>query len=108
MRFNKGGLIACAAYALHFALFFGWALFALFADLKASAVLAAIAVFPAGLFWAGIAMLFRLNDFPFPIDSWMNSIPVYFVESLIILYFIGWSASARTAASKLQRDARRR
>lgn len=103
MRLNKGGLITCAFYTLYFAVFFGWALFA---GLKESVVLATIAVFPAGTFWAGMAFLLRTNDFPFPIDSWWNSVPVYYVESLVILYFLGWSASARTAASKMRRDAR--
>ena len=103
MRLNRGGLIACAIYTLYFAIFFGWSLFA---GLKPSVFLASIAIFPAGLFWAGVGALLGLNDFPFPIDSWLNSIPAYYVESLVIVYFIGWAASARTAMSKMQRDAR--
>ena len=35
-------------YTLHFAIFYGWALFA---GLKPSVVLASIAIFPAVLFW---------------------------------------------------------
>jgi hypothetical protein len=103
VRLNKGGLTACAIYTLYFVVFFGWALFA---DLKPSAGLASIAIFPAGLFWAALGALLRLNDFPFPIDTWLNSIPAYHIESFLIVYFIGWAASARTAASKMQRDAR--
>ena len=51
MRLNRGGLIACAIYTLHFVLFFGWALFA---GLKTSVVLASIAVFPVTVLgWRG-------------------------------------------------------
>ncbi|MGJ4946425.1 hypothetical protein ACQR1W_38120 [Bradyrhizobium sp. HKCCYLS1011] len=99
LRPNRGGLIACAIYTLHFAIFFGWAFFS---DLKASVFFASIAVFPAGFFWAGLGMLLGSNVFPFPIDSWLNSIPAYYVESLIISYIIGWAASARTSAAKIQ------
>jgi len=91
VRLNKGGLIACAIYTLHFAIFFGWALFA---DLKPSVGLASVAIFPAGLFWGGLSALLGLNDFPFPIDSWWNSIPAYYIESLLISYCVGWAFSA--------------
>ncbi|WP_315704568.1 MULTISPECIES: hypothetical protein [unclassified Bradyrhizobium] len=91
VRSNKGGLIACAIYTLHFAVFFGWAFFS---GLKASVFLATIAVFPAALFWAGLGMLLGSGDFPFSIDSWLNSIPAYYLESCVISYFVGWTCSA--------------
>ena len=103
MRLNKGGLIACALYTVHFCIFFGWALSSRPAE---SGFLSAIAVAPAGFLLAGLTALFSGSEMPFSIDSWLNSIPAYYVESLVIVYFVGLAASARTAVSKLRRDMR--
>jgi len=96
VRLNKGGLIMCAMYSVHFAVFFGWALLA---DLKSSDLLAAVAVFPAGLLLAGLGLLLGTHGFPFSVDSWLNSILAYYVESLIISYFVGWAASTRSSTN---------
>jgi hypothetical protein len=98
---NKGGLIACAVYSAHFAVFFGWAMSA---DLETSAFLAAVAVFPAGLLLAGLGLLLGTHDFPFSVDSWLNSMLAYYIGSLIIVYLIGWSASSRSSMSARRRE----
>lgn len=105
MRLNKGGLIAYAVYSVHFGVFFGWALLA---DLKSSALLAAVAVFPAGLVLAGLGLLLGSHEFPFSVDSWLNSIVAYYIESSIISYFVGWAASARSSMSGGRRERRSR
>jgi hypothetical protein len=96
VRLNKGGLIACALYTVHFCIFFGWALFA---GIRGSGLLSGIAVFPAGLLLSGLTALFGGSEFPFSIDSWLNTTPAYYIESLAIFYLAGWAVSALTMTS---------
>lgn len=102
MRLNKGGLIACALYTAHFCIFFGWALSARTAE---SGFLSAIAVAPAEFFLASLTALLGGSEMPFSIDSWLNSIPAYYVESLAMFYLIGWAMSALTRTSIVPDDA---
>jgi hypothetical protein len=88
VRVNKGGLIACAIYSLHFATFFGWALFA---GVKTSVFLVVIAIFPAALLFSVLEVLLGLT---MPVDSWMNNNLVYYIVSLLISYCAGWMVSA--------------
>ena len=101
MRLNKGGLIACALYTVHFCIFFGWALFA---GIHGSGFLAGIAVFPAGFLLSGLTALFGGSEFPFSIDSWLNTTPAYYTESLAIFYLAGWAVSALTMTAVIPDD----
>lgn len=97
MRLNRGGLVACAVYTLWFAGFFASS-FA--TDVKTGALLTSVSIFPAALFWSVLSAAIGSGDFPFPVDSWLNSIPAYYLESLVLIYLVGWAASTRTAATR--------
>lgn len=87
MRLNKGGLIASGLYVIHFALF---GCLSHFAGLKASVLLAEIAVLPAGMVLGPVWSALGLHDPPFEAGSWMNSYLFYFPVSLFISYMLGW------------------
>ncbi|WP_456713832.1 hypothetical protein [Bradyrhizobium sp. USDA 4353] len=87
MLLNKGGLIASALYIVHFLLFSS---LSYFAGLKASVLLAEMAVLPAGLILGWVWLAFGLHDPPFDTESWMNSYLFYFPVSLLISYLFGW------------------
>jgi hypothetical protein len=74
VRLNKGGLIACALYTVHFCIFFGWALLA---DFRGAGVLSGTAVFPTGFLLSGLTALFGGSEFLFSIDSRLSLIPAY-------------------------------
>jgi hypothetical protein len=96
VRLNRGGLIACAIYTLHFAIFFGWALFA---GLKASVFLIVIAIFPAALLFSLLEVLLGVE---MSVDSWMNSNFIYYLVSLLVSYCVGWMSSAIVSRSAVQ------
>ena len=100
VRLNKGGLIACPLYTVHFCAFYGWALSSRPAE---SAFLSAIAV-PAVFLLAGLSALFGGSEMPFSINSWLNSIPAYYVESLVIFYLVDWGMSALARTSVVPDD----
>jgi hypothetical protein len=93
VRLNKGGLILSAFYTVYFCIFFGWAWFA---DFKSSAFLSGISVIPAELFLAELGKLLGFPEYPFSIDSRLNTMPAYYIESVIISYLAGWAISALT------------
>ena len=101
MRLNKGGLIACALYTVHFCIFFGWAFFA---GIRGSGFLIGVAVFPAGFLLSGLTALFGGSELPFSIDSWLNTTPAYYIESLAIFYVAGGAVSALTMTSVMPDD----
>ncbi|WP_315739087.1 MULTISPECIES: hypothetical protein [unclassified Bradyrhizobium] len=101
MRLNRGGLIACAVYTLCAAGLVGSASVT---DVKTSVMLSSLAVFPAGIFWSVWAAVSGSGRFPFSVDSWLNSLLAYYLESLLLIYLIGWAASARTAAGARLRN----
>jgi hypothetical protein len=96
VRLNKGGLIACAFYTLHFAIFFGWSLFA---SLKASVLLIVIAIFPAALFFSVLEVLLGVE---ISVDSWTNNNFIYYLVSLLISYCVGWISGAIVLRSAVQ------
>jgi hypothetical protein len=72
-------------------------------NVKTSVLLSSLAVFPAGLFWSVWTMISLSESFPFSVESWLNSLPVYYLESLLLIYLVGWAASARTMAGVRRR-----
>ncbi len=96
MRLSGGALVACAVYTLFAAS--GLIGSALVPDVKTSVLLSSLAVFPAGPFWSVWALVSGSGNFPFSVESWLNSLPIYYLESLLLIYLVGWAASARTMA----------
>jgi hypothetical protein len=85
---------------VHFCIFFGWAFFA---GIRGSGFLIGVAVFPAFLL-SGLTALFGGSELPFSIDSWLNTTPAYYIESLAIFYVAGWAVSALTMTSVMPDD----
>jgi len=106
VRLNRGGLIACGLYTLHFAVF---GTLAYFVGLKPSVLLAELAVLPAGIVLGGVWPSLGLHDPPFAVDSWMNSYLLYYPVSLVVSYLFGWAIHGlwclliRTFGKKLDR-----
>ncbi len=97
MKLNKGGLKCCAVYTGFFVIMFG---LAYFSDSKGSSIPAGISVFPFGLVVGGLMYCLGLEDIP-P-ESWLNSIYFFYLVSLVIMYFVGWTIS-RIARAKAAR-----
>jgi hypothetical protein len=91
VRLSKVGLIVCGMYTAYFAVLMGGSYAA--GD-SASALYAALAMLPAGLFLSLLESILGYSHLPFLPYSWMNSSYFCYPVGLVIAYLFGWAMSA--------------
>jgi|SRR5262245_3407581 len=86
MKLNRPGLILCGAYAA-FSLLLTWFSYST-ADIKSRVFFEQVAVPPAILLIGALGFEKTVMLHP-----WMNTIPMFFVLSLVLMYLVGWALS---------------
>lgn len=86
MKLNRPGLILCGVYAA-FSLLLIWFSYST-ADIKSRVYLEQLAVLPAILPIGALGF-----EKTVILHAWMNTIPTFFVLSLVLMYLVGWALS---------------
>ena len=90
MRPNRGGLKLCGVYTVFFVMLMG---LSFFSHDEGRILARALAMFPAGIALVTFPYLLGFPDL-IRVDSWLNSVYVFYPLSLVIAYLVGWACSA--------------
>jgi hypothetical protein len=90
-KFDTVGLIFSGIYTAYFVLLTVWSHFA--NDIGAT-LLAQFSIAPGGMLVGVLMNCLGLKDLPFALDSWINSVYVFYLPSLLVSYLCGWATSA--------------